>query len=164
MLAISHAPLETKGKITIRPYKFSHFKRLVVRPHEDVIKKAVKLSDTEWANSIGKEAVEAYTCYLDGEIFCIGGLNILWEGVGEVWVIGSPEISKNKFSYMKVIKFYLKYFKDKYHLKRVQAQIVDDYDMLKRFAERLGFVYEGTLHNYCGGDLDNCMYAIWDHK
>jgi RimJ/RimL family protein N-acetyltransferase len=65
---------------------------------------------------------------------------------------------------MKVIKFYLKYFKDKYKLKRVQAQIVDDYDMLKRFAERLGFVYEGTLHNYCGGDLDNCMYAIWDHK
>jgi len=56
----------------------------------------------------------------------------------------------------------LKYFREKYKLRRVQAQIVADYDMLKRFAEKLGFKYEGTLHNYCGGDLDNCMYAIWE--
>ena len=164
MLAISNPPLERMGKITVIPYKFSHFRRLIVRPHEDVIKKSVKLSDTEWANSIGKEAVEAYTCYVDGEIFCIGGLNILWEGVGELWVIGSVAIPKHRFSYTKIVKFYLEYFKKKYKLKRVQAQIVDDYDMLKRFAEHLGFVYEGTLHNYCGGDLDNCMYAIWDKK
>jgi hypothetical protein len=157
-----NAPLERSGKITIRPYQFSHFKRLVVRPHEETIKRAVKLSDTEWANAIGKEAVEAYTGYIDGDIFAIGVLNILWPGVGEVWVIGSPTVPKYKFSYVRSIKFYLKYFREKYKLKRVQAQIVADYDMLKRFAEKLGFKYEGTLHNYCGGDLDNCMYAIWE--
>ena len=158
MLIARHAPLERSGKITIRPYQLSHFRRLVVRPHEEIIKTAVKLSDTEWA----KEAVEAYTGYINGEIFAIGGLNILWEGVGEVWVIGSPTIPNHKFSYVRAVKFYLKYFRKKYKLKRVQAQIVADYDMLKRFAEKLGFKYEGTLHNYCGGDLDNCMYAIWE--
>ena len=162
MLTTRHAPLERSGKITILPYQLSHFKRLIVRPHEETIKEAVKLSDTEWAQAIGKEAVEAYTGYIDGDIFAIGGLNILWEGVGEVWVIGSPTVPKYKFAYVRAVKFYLKYFREKYKLKRVQAQIVADYDMLKRFAEKLGFKYEGTLHNYCGGDLDNCMYAIWE--
>lgn len=162
MLTTRHAPLERSGKITIRPYELSHFKRLVVRPHEENIKRVVKLSDTEWAKAIGKEAVAAYTGYVDGEIFAIGGLNILWEGVGEVWVIGSPTIPTYRFSYVKAVKFYLNYFRKEYKLKRVQAQIVSDYDMLRRFVEKMGFTYEGTLHNYCGGDLDNCMYAIWE--
>jgi hypothetical protein len=134
----------------------------VVRPHEENIKRVVKLSDTEWAKAIGKEAVAAYTGYVNGEIFAIGGLNILWEGVGEVWVIGSPTIPTYRFSYVKAVKFYLNYFRKEYKLKRVQAQIVSDYDMLRRFVEKMGFTYEGTLHNYCGGDLDNCMYAIWE--
>lgn len=162
MLTTRHAPLERSGKITIRPYELSHFKRLVVRPHEENIKRVVKLSDTEWAKAIGKEAVAAYTGYVNGEIFAIGGLNILWEGVGEVWVIGSPTIPTYRFSYVKAVKFYLNYFRKEYKLKRVQAQIVSDYDMLRRFVEKMGFTYEGTLHNYCGGELDNCMYAIWE--
>jgi hypothetical protein len=162
VLTTRHAPLERSGKITIRPYELSHFKRLVVRPHEENIKRVVKLSDTEWAKAIGKEAVAAYTGYVNGEIFAIGGLNILWEGVGEVWVIGSPTIPTYRFSYVKAVKFYLNYFRKEYKLKRVQAQIVSDYDMLRRFVEKMGFTYEGTLHNYCGGDLDNCMYAIWE--
>ena len=69
MLTTRHAPLERSGKITILPYQLSHFKRLIVRPHEETIKEAVKLSDTEWAQAIGKEAVEAYTGYIDGDIF-----------------------------------------------------------------------------------------------
>ncbi len=162
MLTTRHAPLERSGKITIRPYELSHFKRLVVRPHEETIKRVVRLSDTEWAQAIGKEAVEAYTGYVNGEVFAIGGLNVLWPGVGEVWVIGSPTIPDYRISYVRAVKFYLKYFREKYKLKRVQAQIVADYDMLRRFVEKLGFKYEGTLHRYCGGDLDNCIYAIWE--
>ena len=78
--------------------------------------------------------------------------------------MGSPHIPKIRFSYMRATKFYLKYFKEKYKLKRVQAQVVEGYDMLTRFVESLGFEYEGTLHNYCGGNLHNRMYAIWDKE
>ena len=155
-------PLKQCGKINIVPYKLKHFKELIVRPHEESIKDAVRLSDTEWAKAIGREAIEAYTGYIDGTIFAIGGLNILWEGVGEVWVVGSPNIPASKFSYIKIVKFYLKYFTDKYKLKRVQAQVIKDYEELHRFVKFMGFTYEGTLHNYCGGNLDNCMYAIWE--
>ena len=77
-------------------------------------------------------------------------------------MIGSPTIPTYRFSYIKAVKFYLNYFRKEYKLKRVQAQIVSDYDMLRRFVEKMGFKYEGTLHKYCGGDLDNCMYAIWE--
>jgi len=161
-MLMTEAPLKQVGKIEIIPYELDHFKQLIVRPHEENIKEAVKLSDTEWAKAIGKEAVEAYTGYINGECFAIGGLNILWEYVGEVWVIGSPTIPSYRFSYLKIVKFYLKYFMEKYKLKRVQAQIVKDYTMLHRFTKHLGFTYEGTLHNYCGGTLDNCIYAIWE--
>ena len=154
-------PLKQCGNIHIIPYQLAHFEELVVRPHEEGIKDAVRLSDTEWAHAIGKEAIEAYTGYLDGKAFAIGGLNILWQGVGEVWVIGTPQIPSQRFSYIKIVKFYLKYFREKYKLKRVQAQVIKDYEMLHRFVKRMGFTYEGTLHNYCGGSLDNCMYAIW---
>ncbi len=164
MLADNEVPLSNVGKIDIVHYELAHFKQLIVRPHEEGIKEAVQLSDTEWARAIGKEAVEAYTGYIDGKLFAIGGLNILWKHVGEVWVIGSPIIPSQRFSYMKIVKFYLKYFREKYKLKRVQAQVLKDYDMLHRFTKHLGFKYEGTLHNYCGGNLDNCMYAIWEDK
>ena len=155
-------PLKQCGRIQIVPYHLDHFKELVVRPHEGVMKEAIKLSDTQWAKAIGREAVEAYTCYFEGEILLIGGINILWESVAEVWVIGSPRIPSLRFSYIKICKFYLKYAREKYKLKRVQAQVVKDYDMLHRFVKYLGFTYEGTLHNYCGGTIDNCMYAIWE--
>ena len=135
MLTIKEAPLKRVGKIEIVPYKLAHFKQLIVRPHEEGIKEAVKLSDTEWAKAIGKEAVEAYTGYIDGVAFAIGGLNILWDGVGEVWVIGSPTIPAQKFSYVKIVKFYLKYFREKYKLKRVQAQVIKEYEMIHRFTK-----------------------------
>jgi len=156
------APLKQCGVIKIIPYTLEHFEHLTVRPHEVGIKEAVQLSDTQWAKAIKKEAVEAYTGFIDDKIFAIGGLNVLWEHVGEVWVIGSPMIPAYRFSYMKIMKFYLKYFMEKYKLKRTQAQVIKDHAMLHRFVKRLGFVYEGTLHNYCGGNLDNCMYAMWE--
>ena len=162
MLLTKSIPLEKSGDIHLVPYELSHFKELIVRPHEDGIKEAVRLSDTEWATAIGREAVEAYTAYVGDTIIAIGGLNILWPTVGEVWIVGSPHIPEVRFSYMRATKFYLKYFKEKYKLRRTQAQIVEGYDMLINFAERLGFEYEGTLHNYCGGNLHNRMYAIWE--
>ena len=106
-------PLKQCGRIQIVPYQHEHFKELVVRPHDDTVKAAVKLSDTQWADAIGREAIEAYTCYLDGKILLIGGINILWDGVGEVWVIGSPQIPSLRFSYIKICKFYLKYVREK---------------------------------------------------
>jgi len=162
MLMTNQAPLSQVGRIKIQPYQFKHFEELIVRPHEEGIKEAIQLSNTEWAHAIGKEAVEAYTGFIGDKIFAIGGLNILWKGVGEVWVIGSPVIPSQRFSYVKIVKFYLKYFREKYRLKRVQAQVIKDYEMLHRFTKFFGFKYEGTLHNYCGGKLDNCMYAIWE--
>ena len=164
MFLTKEAPLEQSGEIHFVPYELSHFKELIVRPHEEGVKEAVRLSDTEWAKAIGKEAIEAYTLYLGDTIIAIGGLNILWPTVGEVWIVGSQHIPSVRFSYMRAAKFYLKYFKEKYKLKRVQAQVVEGYDMLTRFAESLGFEYEGTLHNYCGGKLHNRMYAIWDKE
>ena len=164
MLTINEVPLSKVGQIDIIPYSLDHFKELVVRPHEEEIKESVLLSDTEWAKAIGKEAIEAYTGYIDGNVFAIGGLNILWKGVGEVWVIGSPTIPSQRFSYVKIVKFYLKYFQEKYKLRRVQAQVIEEHDMLHRFVKHMGFTYEGTLHNYCGGNMNNCMYAIWENK
>ena len=162
MLMTKDVPLEVSGDIYFVPYELSHFEHLIVRPHENDIKESVRLSDTEWAKAIGKEAIEAYTLYVGDTIIAIGGLNLLWPTVGEVWIVGSPHIPKARFSYMRAAKFYLKYFREKYELKRVQAQVVEGYDMLTRFVESLGFEYEGTMHNYCGGNLDNRMYAIWE--
>ena len=67
-------PLKQCGRIQIVPYHLDHFKELVVRPHEGEMKEAIKLSDTQWAKAIGREAVEAYTCYFEGEILLIGVL------------------------------------------------------------------------------------------
>ena len=159
---MTESPLRQCGEITIIPYEVEHFEHLLVRPHEVGIKEAIKLSDTQWARAIKKEAVEAYTAYYNDKIIVIGGMNLLWEHVGEVWAVGSPQIPNQKFTYYKNMKFFLNYFRNTYKLKRVQAQVIADYTMLHEFVKRLGFKYEGTMHNYCGGAIDNCMYAIWE--
>ena len=91
-------PLERSGDIYFVPYELSHFEHLIVRPHENDIKESVRLSDTEWAKAIGKEAIEAYTLYVGDTIIAIGGLNLLWPTVGEEWIVGSQHIPKERFS------------------------------------------------------------------
>lgn len=150
--------------LRVVPFERSHFTKLRVRPLENLIKDSIQLTETEWAQTIKDDAVEAYTVFLDDELFFIGGLSVLWAGVGEVWVVGTPIINNNKKSFFKLIKYYLNYFIKKYELKRCQAQVQewDGMEPYLRFAKRIGFKFEGRLHNYCGGSINNLMFAIWE--
>lgn len=93
----------------------------------------------------------AYTVYVHKDILLCAGVMILWKGLGEAWVVGSPLMHKYPIFSTKVVAYYLNDIIVKNDLKRVQAVVQKDNDMAHRWIKVLGFNPEGDMPNYRAG-------------
>jgi RimJ/RimL family protein N-acetyltransferase len=101
----------------------------------------------------------AYTGYVNDKPIGCGGVVILWDGVGEVWLIVSREVESHKVQAVKVLKRMCEIILLKHELRRIQAIIRTDFPQAVKLVESLGFEREGTLRNYCPDGQDSYMYA-----
>jgi len=93
----------------------------------------------------------AFTGLIDGEILACGGILPLWKGVGEAWVVTSLLVNQYPLSFAKTIWRKLKEIIIEHQFERVQTVIDADYVISQRWAERMGFEYEGLMRKYIGG-------------
>lgn len=103
-------------------------------------------------------AGNCYTFFSDGEAVFSGGVQILWPGVGEAWVITSAVIPRYARKLVDVSNSVIAMVVDSYSLLRVQAHIRVDWNSAANFIERLRFEREGLLRKYMCGD-DYYIYA-----
>lgn len=91
----------------------------------------------------------SYTMLLNGEPVGIGGVQIVWNGVGEAWVFFKPELwTANKKTLFRVVRNYLdKIIKDHY-LHRVQILVLEGHIQGERLAKHLDFEHEGLMRQY----------------
>lgn len=87
------------------------------------------------------------------------GLVTLWHGVGECWMMGSPELNKYALGVIKTLRALTDKLLDT-GMKRVQIY-VNNTPQLNKWAKLLGFTYEGLLHNHSIDGRDNAIYAKW---
>lgn len=87
-----------------------------------------------------------------------GGIDIMWENVGEAWMLLTPYIKLYPLFVTKIVKKYFSYLIDRMGLKRVQATIRSTDDVSIRYVEMLNFQREGTLR--CFG-TDGCDYFMY---
>lgn len=121
-----------------------------LKMHPDIIK---------WGE-IRLESGNSFVCADSAnQIICCFGCQILWQGVGEVWV-AFADLYKN---YIKetVIKTgqILDLMQGSLSLWRLQADVLTDSEVSNNFIKHYGFEYEGTMKAYNPYGLDVNRYA-----
>lgn len=117
--------------------------------------------DAIYQRGLKREGAKAFTAMHEGKIIGCGGIEILWEGVGEGWVVPSIHVADHKRETIEICIKGLKHILDEdAELKRIHALIMTGFPPGDRLMEILGFTYEGTLKKYGLHGEDYKMYAL----
>lgn len=140
-----------------RDFKTGDFERIDavtnqegIELHEDFLK---------WAEiADGKEL--SITCETEGgEIICCFGVNILWDGVGEIWAAFTNKVSEYRKEIVINAGMVIDEIQKKFSLVRLQAHCLADVPESNRFLKHYGFQLEGRMKKYNPYGLDENLYA-----
>ncbi|BAQ86544.1 putative acetyltransferase [uncultured Mediterranean phage uvMED] len=119
-----------------------HAKELVL---EGKLSVGTMTPEHNWEHYIQRAADhDSWTIVEHGHIICSGGFIDMWEGVAEVWFIGSDKIQTK-------VKFVVETTKDimnKSPYTRIHASVKADWKKAVRFASFLGFKKEGLMKKF----------------
>ncbi|MDD5348430.1 MAG: hypothetical protein PHT59_07445 [Candidatus Omnitrophica bacterium] len=90
----------------------------------------------------------AVTLIEDGRILAVWGVAALWKGVGEFWMLISPEGRGKWKALYEHSNGFLVTCKEKYGFHRIQAAVLQGNNRAHRCAIRFGFIPEGMMINY----------------
>jgi RimJ/RimL family protein N-acetyltransferase len=140
--------------ITIVPTLFSHVKQL--QQLEGLF--FAGIDDSEYA----KVVVEGSTAFsmVDGDqVLACGGVIRQWSGVGIWWLIVGQEAKKHPRRLLLVCIEMMEKVRAKGHFHRFQLYVNPDEPRHIRFAEALGFTFEGRMIKHTLDGKDHLLYA-----
>lgn len=141
----------------IVPFKYEHALEILVRDHDADLKENENFR--KWAEMNVMPGM-SYTGLYEGRPVMCAGVRTLWPGVGEAWILLSPEIVNfKKEMYYTVIQYLEKIIKEN-GLWRVQAHARTDVPVAVRFLEHLGFEREGLMRKFDPQGRDCFLYAL----
>jgi len=150
--------LKVRADIAYKPY---HLIELVkrLREFESEQYSGYLVSIERWVSMVVGNTPNPRTLTVDGEVICIGGISLLWTGVGEGWLIGSKLLESNPIYVQKRTLFHLQDALVKNDLHRIQATTVVGNELTYRWAISLGFQLEGNMCKYGVDGKDYYMYG-----
>lgn len=101
-------------------------------------------------------------CILDeyGQISGCAGIVFIWQGVGEVWSIFNNNMLARPLSIVRIMKTLIKKLRDSKLFHRVQMTIYENQPGLTKWAESLGFQFEGRMLKYGPDQKTHLRYAL----
>lgn len=141
--------------IELRPYKPSDYMS-IQRRHFDSMTFLNFPNPQAIANQLAK--APAFTLS-NGQPIACGGILILWQGVGEGWVVTSPAIEEHAVFFAKTTWRMMQEIIIKNQLVRVQTLVDAEHKVSQKWVERMGFRKEGLMEKYIGG-RDYFRYAL----
>jgi hypothetical protein len=101
----------------------------------------------------------SFTGVAEQGLVCCAGINPLWEGVGEAWVIASSLLHENRMAVVRATKRLLWQMITHQNFWRVQACVRTDWPEAMRYAEFFGMQNEGVMKRYGPDGSDYYRYA-----
>lgn len=104
----------------------------------------------------------AFTALFEGEIVGIGGMIILWEGVGEMWLMLTANCKREGvfgIIAFEAIKKKVDELIKEHKMRRVQCTVRVDFPKARKMVVALGFQLEGLMKKYCPDSCDVWLYA-----
>ncbi len=93
-------------------------------------------------------AIHGYTLLEDGKIVAMGGVHMLWDKVGEAWVMLGKGAKSKPRTVAKYADLMFDVIVHKNKLNRVQASIAVNDAKAVRFGKWMGFEMEGLMRSY----------------
>lgn len=137
--------------LELRPLQQGDIEEVRKNPLEEAVKRYPDLPTPD---------NNAFSGFWDGELIGVGGVIILWEGVGELWLILSKDfIGISDIATFMAIRKKINELIANNNLWRVQAIVRDDFPKAIKMIEALGFHSEGLLERYCPDKGDAIIYS-----
>ncbi len=109
-----------------------------------------------WAARMVGRRGEHFALLTDqGTPVAMGGATMLWPGVAQTWLCATESLPRYAVALLRATRdTHIRHAKQGIH--RFQTYLQPGYDTGRRFLERLGYVYEGTMRaaTRYGQDLD----------
>ena len=102
---------------------------------------------------------QCVTGWVDDKIVACGGIDLMWPGVGEVWLFVSYEMDKVPMRAFRTIRNGLQKLIDDNDLKRCQAWCRKDFVGGHTLFRHLKFKPEGIAQKYMPDGTDAILYA-----
>jgi len=137
----------------LMPYRPFHLKAIEV---QDAQSDAVGQIQNEWAVSL-EQAGPAYTLMDKNIVLGCGGLVIQWTGRAMAWTLLSKELTGTKF--LRAHKEATRFLNSQ-DIKRIEMVVDHEHIQGHRWAEMLGFEWEGLMRGYSQFSQRDCdLYA-----
>ena len=101
----------------------------------------------------------AFSLITKDKVIGIGGVALLWEGVGEAWIISSPLFPKCPLAVTKAARNVLGLVEKGRKLHRIQAVVLEDHPTGHKWVKSLGFKEEGRMAAYGPNQENFIRYA-----
>lgn len=95
----------------------------------------------------------------EDKLVAVGGVDMMWDGVGEMWSLFGARSSSNKLALHKLVKKQISFLVRELALYRIQAVVLASDQTALRYVEALGFIREAFLKAYFPFKQDGVMYA-----
>lgn len=143
--------------IELRPFEPEHAMMLPVRD----IEKGMKNNEdfAKWAEENNTPGT-SYSGFVGDTLLGCGGIKILWHGVGEAWVIFSPDVINHKIAVYRIVTEYLEKLIQDNNLYRVQAHVGCNFGAAINFVKNLGFEVEGKMRKFYPDGTDAFICAL----
>ena len=139
-------PMNIKHFLAVQPRKFD---QLCMGTFEEMRNRA-------------ETAIRSGDCFaqiVNGEVVAVGGVVILWSGVGEAWAVTSSLAEKYFVGFHRATIKNLGRIIRKHRLHRLQATVHERHEKSLDWVKRLGFEREGVLQAYGPDGGNYFMYA-----
>ncbi|MCK5017545.1 MAG: hypothetical protein KAS32_10800 [Candidatus Peribacteraceae bacterium] len=110
--------------------------------------------------NLREENGQCITGLVNDVIIGCGGIDLLWEGVGEVWLFLSPDVANFTVKSYRVIKKGLRKLIKDNNLIRTQAWGRVGFNDAHTLFRHLGFKPEGIARKYAPDGADCILYSI----
>jgi len=107
-----------------------------------------ELSGESRMGLVSHDNIVGYTLSDGDTILAVGGLHMMWFGVGEAWLLVSPKALDKPVALARYSKKLLHGIVEKTQVRRVQASVHTHDTRAMIFAEWLGFEHEGIMRKY----------------
>lgn len=106
-----------------------------------------------------EDSGKALTVFIDERpALCIGIIDI-WDGLGEVWIVVSNEITQRPVSIARGMRELLAEYFEYGGYRRIQSNVRADWDTARRFAKFVGMKEEGLMPSFGPDGADYVRFA-----
>lgn len=147
----------TNRDVMVVPFHWGHAYMAELRPFDAQFLNLVP--DYKSRLKAATETGTACTAILSGNVACCFGVNDLWPGVAEGWMITTNHVERNPISLTRGARRYFDLIAIHMKLKRLQLTVNVDNTLAINWANALKFTPEGAMLNYGPDGSTYTMFA-----